>query len=505
VYGTIFDLAESRRDAGVLWATSDDGLVHVTRDTGRTWQNVTPPGLGEGLAYAIDPSSHAAGTAYLAFTRFKFDDHRPYVLRTADFGRSWTRIDAGLPALPVRVVREDPARPGLLYLGNETGVWVSADDGRRWRPLQRNLPRVPITDLRVSADGDLVAATEGRAYWILDDLSAVRQLADAVVRGASPARATLLAPRAALRYGLSGGGSPSAGGPTGQNPPGGATLDFWLPTAPDSARPARLEIADAAGQVVRRYPTPADRTAPPPEGRPAPPPAFAPVAGHNRMTWDLRTEAARRVPGLLYDSPANGWVVPPGRYTVRLIAGADTSAQPLEVRDAPHALAAGSEADRTTAHTRRAELNRRVMTRVDEITQAVIDLRALRDQAGQLTTRAGGTAAAPPLAERASAVRARLDTLEAALVQTKRRTFQDVVNYPPALLDHYLFVAGAADETEPTTGGIAARLADLDAEWTRHQATLADVIARDVAALNALARERGVPAVVEPVRRGTER
>ena len=531
VYGTIFDLAESPRDAGVLWATTDDGLVQVTQDTGRTWRNVTPPGAGEGLAYAVDASAHAAGTAYVAFTRFKFDDNRPYVFKTADFGRTWARLDAGLPALPVRVVREDPARPGLLYLGNEAGVWTSADDGRRWRPLQRNLPRVPVTDLRVTRDGDLVAATEGRAYWILDDLSPVRQLAEGVARGRSPARPTLFAPRPAVRFGLGGGG----GGTAGENPPGGAALDFWLPAAPDSARPVRVEIADAAGQVIRRYPTPPDRVAPPPEGRPAPRPALAPVAGHNRMRWDLRTEGGPVASGVLYDTPPSGWVVPPGRYTARLIVGADTSAQPLEVRDPPRAAGAlaGAEDD-AAMHARRAEVNRRAAARVAEVTEAVLDLRAMRDQVGRLAERARGDGAgavpvaadvmpagaaaagtagpiaaaagtAGPIAAAAATARARLDTLERALVQLQRRTFQDVVNYPPALLDHYLFVAAMADEAEPTTRGVADRLADLDAEWARHRATLADVVARDVAALNRLARDGGVPAVLVPARRAEAR
>jgi hypothetical protein len=242
------------------------------------------------------------------------------------------------------------------------------------------------------------------------------------------------------------------------------------------------------------------------------------------MTWDLRTEGVRIVPGLLYDGPTSGWVVPPGRYTVRLIAGADTSARPLEVRDAPHAVAAASEAARAAAHARRAEVNRLATARVEEVTSAVLDLRALRDEVGRLAERAKAAAPAAPaagapgdgaagpaagasdgaparIAARAAAVRARLDTLEGALVQVRRKTFQDVVNYPPALLDHYLFVARQADEAEPATRGVTDRLADLDAAWGRHRAALADVVARDVAELNRLAREGGVPAVAEPARR----
>jgi hypothetical protein len=187
---------------------------------------------------------------------------------------------------------------------------------------------------------------------------------------------------------------------------------------------------------------------------------------------------------------------------VRLIVGADTSSAPLDVRDAPHAVAAAPEAERAAAHAGRVETNRRAAARVDEVTGAVLDLRAVRDQVAAVAERAARGGAAGPtagqIALRAAAVRARLDTLESALVQVKRRTFQDVVNYPPALLDHYLFVARQADEAEPTTRGIADRLSDLDAEWARHRAALADVLARDVAALNQLAREGGVPAVVVP-------
>jgi photosystem II stability/assembly factor-like uncharacterized protein len=525
VYGTIFDLAESPRDAGVLWATTDDGLVQVTQDTGRTWRNVTPPGAGEGLAYAVDASAHAAGTAYVAFTRFKFDDNRPYVFKTADFGRTWARLDAGLPALPVRVVREDPARPGLLYLGNEAGVWTSADDGRRWRPLQRNLPRVPVTDLRVTHTGDLVAATEGRAYWVLDDLTPLRQGAD-LARGSS-ARLALHAPRTAIRWGVDGGRPVPAGAAIGQNAPGGATIDFVLPFKADSARPVKVEIVGEGGAVLRTFPTPRDRIAPPTDGRGPGGPGFAPVAGHNRLVWDLRTEGHRLVPGLVYDSPTNGWVVSPGQYTVRLVAGADTLTRPLTVADAPHARATAE------GHGRRAAVNRDVAARIDELTGAVLQLRDVRDQVAKLAERAkaeggasvpaqgtvavtpaaapavGGTAGTPAAAlaaigARAADVTRRIGEAEAALVQLKRKTFQDVVNFQPALLDHYLFVARTADDTDPpVTKGITDRLADLDVEWRAQRAAIDQLLERDVAELNQLARDGGVRAVVTPAKRTT--
>ncbi|MGZ8468428.1 MAG: VPS10 domain-containing protein [Gemmatirosa sp.] len=517
VYGTIFYVAESTQEPNVLWVTTDDGLVQVTRDGGATWQNVTPAGLPEGLANAIDLSTHARGTAYLAFTRYKFDDNRPYVLRTTDYGRTWTRIDAGLPELPVRVVREDPARAGLLYVGNESGVWMSHDDGRRWTPLQRNLPRVPVTDLRVSAFGDLVAATEGRAYWILDDLSPLRQRADALRASAAgdAARPVLFAPRPAIRFAVDGGAPVPLGVARGQNAPGGATIDFVLPAKPDSARPVRVEIVGDGGAVLRRFPTARDRVAAVGPGS-TPPPTFAAVAGHNRVVWNLRTEGHRVIPGLVYDGPTNGWVVPPGNYTVRLLVGGDTLVRPLEVRDDPRDADPATLAERTAGHARRAETNRALAARVDEITGAVLQLRDVRDQATRLAERAkgegaataatneAGRAALTALGTRASDLARRTSELEATLVQLKRRTQQDVVNFPPALLDHYLFVARTADATDPPmTRGIADRAADLDVEWRARREAIDALLARDVAELNRLARESGVPAVVTTAPRAT--
>jgi hypothetical protein len=402
----------------------------------------------------------------------------------------------------VRVVREDPARAGLLYVGNESGVWMSHDDGRRWTPLQRNLPRVPVTDLRVSALGDLVAATEGRAYWILDDLSPLRQRADAL---RDVARPVLLAPRPAIRFAVDGGAPVPAGVARGQNAPGGATIDFVLPAKPDSARPVRLEIVGDGGAVLRRFPTPRDRIA---AGGPGGgPPAFAPAAGHNRVVWNLRTEGHRVIPGLVYDGPTSGWVVPPGSYSVRLLVGSDTLVRPLEVRDDPRDVNPATVAERTAGHARRAEMNRALAARVDEITGAVLQLRDVRDQATRLADRAkaegvtndAGRAALTALGTRAADVARRTNELEAMLVQLKRRTQQDVVNFPPALLDHYLFVARTADATDPPmTRGVVDRAADLDVEWRTRRAAIDALFARDIAELNRLARESGVPAVVAP-------
>ena len=197
VYCTIFALVESPHERDVLWAGTDDGLVHLSRDRGRTWQAVTPPDLPEwALISVIEPSPHDAGTCYVAATRYKLDDTRPYLYKTSDYGRTWTRITGNLPEGEItRVVREDPSRRGLLYCGTETGVWVSLDDGGAWQRLRGNLPVAPIHDLIVK-DTDLVVATHGRSFWILDDLSPLHQMADA----SASADAHLFAPRPAVRW-----------------------------------------------------------------------------------------------------------------------------------------------------------------------------------------------------------------------------------------------------------------------------------------------------------------
>jgi photosystem II stability/assembly factor-like uncharacterized protein len=244
-YATIYAFVESPREKGVLWAGSDDGKVHVSRDNGATWQDITPPGYGKFTRTAhIDPSPHDPAVAYIAANRYQQDDFSPYLWKTADYGRTWTLITKGLPANAYsRVVREDIQRRGLLYSGSELGVHVSLDDGATWEPLQLNLPRVAVRDLKVH-DNDLIAATHGRAFWVIDDLSPLRQLADSVTRKG----AHLFQPATAVRW----RGSPRGGiNGAGSNPHGGAYIDYWFGEKP--AGEVKLEFLDAAGKVVRTF------------------------------------------------------------------------------------------------------------------------------------------------------------------------------------------------------------------------------------------------------------
>ncbi|MDP9348813.1 MAG: hypothetical protein M3P24_06690, partial [Gemmatimonadota bacterium] len=291
-YSTLYAIRESPLEPGVIWTGANDGPFHVTRDGGKTWRNVTPRGQPAGCRVQnIDPSPHRKGSAYYAVLCYLLGDFRPYLWRTDDYGRSWTRITAGIPAdHPTRVVREDPDREGLLYAGTEFGMWVSLDNGARWQPLQLNLPHTPVTDLKVHR-GDLVLSTQGRSFWILDDLTPLHQWRDGV------AGAHLFRPREAVRMRYETGfGGVESGRSTPDAPrylPAGAVIDYLLP---DTSAAVTLEIVDAAGRVVRAFSSEGagERTQSPAEpGMRAPTlervgtPRLPREAGLNRWMWDL--------------------------------------------------------------------------------------------------------------------------------------------------------------------------------------------------------------------------
>ncbi len=246
-YDTVFALSESPLQKGMLWAGTDDGLIHLTRDDGKNWENVTPKDMPEwSMVSIIEASPHDAGTAYAAIDRHKLDDFNPFIYKTHDFGKTWTRITSGIPAgAYVRSVREDPKVKGLLYAGTETGVYFSIDDGAHWQSLQLNLPTTPIHDLAVK-DNDLVAATHGRSFWILDDVSPLRQASSAIAADDFH----LYQPATAIRLHFP--DEVDRKRPVGDNPPKGAILYYYLKSKPADKEEITIEIFDAQGKRVRR-------------------------------------------------------------------------------------------------------------------------------------------------------------------------------------------------------------------------------------------------------------
>jgi photosystem II stability/assembly factor-like uncharacterized protein len=333
MYATLYAIRESPIAEGVIWTGANDGPVYVTRDAGKTWANVTPKNLPPGgRVQNIEPSPHRAGAAYIAVLRYLLGDFQPYIYKTEDYGRTWTRLTDGtngIPAdQPTRVVREDPVRPGLLYAGTEFGMFISFDDGVHWRSFQLNMPVTPITDFRVHRQ-DLVISTQGRAFWILDDLTPLQQMNDAAAAKGS----LLFKPREAIRYRYRTGfgGEESAREvteSTPQYPPAGAMLDYWLA----SAGSTRLEILDPKGAVIRSFSSDSARDSSYVAQGTARIPARA---GLNRFVWDMTypgpwTPAAGRG-----GRGGAGPMAPPGTYSVRVSANGATTTQPLVLRADP--------------------------------------------------------------------------------------------------------------------------------------------------------------------------
>ncbi|HEV8264931.1 MAG TPA: glycosyl hydrolase [Gemmatimonadales bacterium] len=484
-YNTVFVIAPSARDSNLIWAGSDDGLVQVTRDGGKTWTNVTPPARDLpdwSLISSIEPSPHDAGTAYVAATRYKLDDFRPYIFKTTDYGRTWRRLVAGIPDNHfIRVVREDPARRGLLYAGGEFGVYVSFDDGAAWQSLQRNLPVVPIHDLAVR-DNDLVAATHGRAFWILDDLTPLQQLADSVAHAAR----FLFKPRDAVRMGLGGFfGGGGGGGPTGvgRNPPGGAVVYFYLKDKPDSATEVRLEFLDGRDSVIRRF-----TTRPKESGD-----SLRVRAGMNRFVWNLRYADASRFQGMIFwAGGTQGPVAVPGSYKVRLTAGGSSQTQSFALKPDPRVKTTPEE------YQRQFDLLMRIRDRVTAANDAVRRIREVKEALDGAAARARGLAgdAGKRVAQQADSIKARLSAVEAEIYQVKNRSSQDPLNYPVRLNNKIAALAGVvasadAAPTEPSVRVFDELSAALQVQLDR----LKGVLDADIPAFNKLVKDSDVPAV----------
>lgn len=361
--GVIYAVAPSPLDVQTIWAGTDDGLVHVTRDGGATWANVTPPGLRSwDKVSQVDAGHFDRQTAYLSVNAFRRDDLRPHLYRTRDGGATWTRITTGLPEdEPVNVVREDPRQPGLLFAGTEKSVYFSVDDGAHWQSLRQNLPASSVRDLVVH-DDDLVVGTHGRSIWILDNIAPLREVAQAV----AAENAFLFAPPVAVRVRwnhFSDTPLPPEE-PTGQNPPDGAILDYYLRSG---AGQVRLEILDARGQLLRRFahddpPEVLDTTAlPHPTYWIRPPHPLGTTPGHHRFAWDLRyapppgTQRSFAIAAVYRSTPTGppGPFVPPGRYTVRLTVDGTTFERPLDVRLDPRVVLSEADVQLQTSYSLR--------------------------------------------------------------------------------------------------------------------------------------------------------
>ena len=507
-YSTIFTLMESPVQAGTIWSGSDDGLVQLSRDGGKNWANVTPPAsmMPEWIQInSIEASPHDAATAYVAATMYKWDDNKPYLYRTSDYGKTWKKITEGIPDTAfTRVIREDPNKRGLLYAGTETGMYVSFDNGDHWQSLQLNLPVVPITDLAVhKRDKELVVATQGRAFWILDDLPLLHQLIDA--GGFSAASKTqLFKPKESYRT-PAGGGAPLPPTATiGRNPANGVVVYYSLKAKPTTD--LELEFLDTAGKSIQKFtaklPKAGEAGAAPAAAPAAPageggfgPPATAPPptnVGLNRFVWDTRYADATRFPNLiLWAGEMRGPKLPPGTYQVRLKVDGQTLTQSLDIKADPRLNTTSAD------YTKQAELGLKIRDKLTETHNAIIQIRDVRRQVEDLMKRVASQPQFKAVNDAGTALNKNLTTIEESLYQTKNQSNQDPLNYPIRLNNKLAALAGVVGSAEaaPTAQSYAVYdelVTQIDAQLQK----LAQIMKTDVAAFNQLVRDQNIPAVV---------
>ena len=465
-YATVFTLAPSALDGNLIWAGSDDGLVHVTRDGGKNWKNVTPNDLPEFTRISmIEASAHEPGTAYLAGNRYQRSDRAPYVYKTSDFGATWTKIVTGIPGDDfARVIREDKQRRGLLFLGTETGTYVSFNDGAAWQSLRLDMPVTPVHGIEVK-DNDLVIGTHGRSFYVLDNISVLRQATPAMTDEAL----VLFDPADAVR-------SVSRG----------VFVDYYLK---DAANAVKIEILDPAGKVIRSFES-ASREKTAEEERPAemeegeegrrrggPAPRVTTNKGMNRFTWDMRYPNAVDFPGMImWAASTRGPAAPPGRYQVRVTAAGTTKTQDVEIRRNT-AVPGVTDADLKAQF----DLAMQISERVSEANRAVIRIRAIKEQ---ITDRIGKTSDAS-IKTAGQALIEKLTDVEGEIYQHRLRSGQDPLNYPIRLNNKLAALQGVVEggDYRPTEQSYAV-FKELSGRLDKQLARLDALVKTDIAAFS---------------------
>ena len=476
-YNTLMSLVASPHDPDVLWAGSDDGLIHITRDGGETWINSTPKGLKEGIINSIEVSPHNPETAYAVVMRYKFMDLKPYIYKTADYGENWDLITDGIDGEHnfVRVVREDPKIPGLLYAGTETGFYISLNDGKYWESFQNNLPIVPINDLYIQ-DNDLIAATAGRSFWILDDLSPIQQSPkDISVHLVTPKKS----------YRLSSGKTPK-NSTQGTNPMSGVYLDYYLSEVHDSLE-VKIDILQG-DQIIRSYTSQKDSLFKSWPGGPSPKTILQHKKGFNRTHWDFRREQLPSVDKVFVYGSYQGSLVSPGIYSAKLTYGEEVKKVDIEILPNPNIdySAADFEAQQN--------LLVKIEKAIKKIHYSVSEMRDVQDQLNHYLKILNGKEKYNVIYDQALAIKKRLNEWEIKLIQPNQKTFQDVINFNNMLNAQFMHLKAFVDTDDPElTQGAKQRYKDLIAIWGKYKTELDKIIDNDFNAFEKNYREAQVP------------
>ena len=486
IYNVVFSLAESPFDPDELWAGSDDGRMHLTRDGGESWTEITPPGMPElGTVDEIELSRHAPGRAYVAVQRYRLDDFAPYVFRTDDFGASWTVATKGIPGdHPVRTVREDPDHGGLVFAGTEYGVFVSMDAGGSWHGLQRNLPITPITGMRVAHD-DLIVSTQGRSFWILDDISPLRE-----IDAAASAGIHLFTPRDAWRLTNVGAAGLSELNP--EPPPTGAQIHYYLAEVPEDD--ILVEVIAEAGEVARVFASDSALAAEANGER------IEKEAGLIRLAWGVSHPGPELPEGSVQWGYTGPVAALPGEYTVRLTVGDVVHERPLRVLPDPRI-------PEVTMASYREQFRVAMLARdsINSIARAIEDLAGIRDQVESVMERARTAGRDEPIAALADTVSAASLAITEDLMQTRNQSGQDPIRFAPKLDSQWLdlygrvtgtdgYISGGA-EGEPHPGTME-RLEVLLEEWEAVQTRYLELLGNELRRFNEAVEALGLPPVV---------
>jgi len=488
-YGTLSYVMESPHEKGVIWTGSDDGLVHVTRNNGASWQNVTPDGLQECLINAIEVSPHDPATAYIATTRYKFNDHTPALYKTTDYGKTWTNISKGIPyGAFTRVVREDEKRKDLLFAGTETGLYISWNGGQAWSPFQLNLPVTPITDLRVHK-GDLIASTSGRSFWILDDLGLIRQH-----KNESPSLALFQPEDAMLVTGSSeldktsadfDGTHPSHG----VNPATGLVIYYQLPELKKSDNIV-LEIKDVQGNLVRSFTSTTDSTFLNYDGGPPSEPTLSKSKGINRFVWNLRYPTMGGVPNVYIESNYRGHKASPGKYSLALKIGDQVATSTFEIL--PNPLYPTDAKTYQEYHS----LMSRMEAELIRMHQMVNTMDGKRIQLEQLLSSLPADEKFKSLKQEGTNLIQRMKQWDEDMVQRKSKAYDDVENFPNKFTANYMFVINHVESDIPRINKPSLdRLQELTAQWTALEARARQLLDKDIPSLNKQLWDAGVGAI----------
>jgi photosystem II stability/assembly factor-like uncharacterized protein len=490
-YDTVFALAESPLHRGMLWAGTDDGLIHLTRDDGKTWENVTPKDMPEwSMVSIIEASHYDPSTAYAAIDRHKLDDFNPLIYKTHDFGKSWTRIMSGIPTGSyVRSVREDPKMKGLLYAGTETGVYFSTDDGAHWQSLQLNLPTSPVHDLAVKED-DLVAATHGRSFWILDDVTPLRQASSTIANGDFH----LYQPATAIRLHFP--DEVDRKRPVGDNPPKGAILDYYLKAKPAEKEEITIEILDTQGKRVRRLSNHEERKPEqPPEwpDREKPADVLPAEAGMNRFAWDFRYDAPVQIPSAFYaGGTPRGPLVIPGAYQVKLTVKGVSQTAPFEVKLDPRLQNSVTAADMQ----KQIDLALKVQQDIDALHRAVNQIRELRANLQTLQKWVGEGFPGREVVSAALALDQKMTPVEETLIQVNIRSSEGNLRYPNMLNEQYASFNNLVQSVDgsPTAQQVLV-FDELHSRLSTQLSQWQEIVRVDIPAMNDLMRKHGVPSI----------